>query len=117
MAIAHNIAVDRLRHERGRSRPPMVFMDELPEPPPRFEEDTLIERETARRALMELSAQDRDLLVRTYFQGCTAREISEADEIPLGTVKTRLRAALIRLRKLQAEQAQRATRLSGGGFE
>jgi RNA polymerase sigma-70 factor, ECF subfamily len=117
MAIAHNIAVDRLRHERGRTRPPMVFMDELPEPPPRFEEDVLVERETARRALMELSVQDRDLLVRTYFQGSTAREISEADGIPLGTVKTRLRAALIRLRKLQAEQALRATRLSGGGFE
>ena len=45
------------------------------------------------------AAVDRDLLVRTYFQGCTAREISEADGIPLGTVKTRLRAALIRPRK------------------
>ena len=114
MAIAHNIAVDRLRHERGRSRPPLVLMEELPEPPPTYEEDSLIERETARRVLMDLSLQDRGLLVRTYFQGWTAREIAEADGIPLGTVKTRLRAALIRLRKLQDEQARRATRLTGG---
>jgi RNA polymerase sigma-70 factor (ECF subfamily) len=114
MAIAHNIAVDRLRHERGRSRPPMVLMEELPEPPPTYEEDSLVERETARRVLMDLSLQDRALLVRTYFQGWTAREIAEADGIPLGTVKTRLRAALIRLRKLQDEQARRATRLTGG---
>ena len=92
----------------------MVLMDELPEPPPTFEEDGLIERETARRVLMDLSLQDRTLLVRTYFQGWTAREIADADGIPLGTVKTRLRAALIRLRKLQDEQARRTTRLTGG---
>jgi RNA polymerase sigma-70 factor, ECF subfamily len=117
MAIAHNIAVDRLRHERGRSRPPLVLVEDVPEPPPSLEEDGLVERETARRALREVSLQDRALLVRTYFHGWTAREVAEADGIPLGTVKTRLRAALIRLRKSELDQARRAARLTGGGPE
>jgi RNA polymerase sigma-70 factor (ECF subfamily) len=36
---------------------------------------------------------------RAYFRGQTAREIAEADGIPLGTVKTRLRSAMIKVRK------------------
>jgi RNA polymerase sigma-70 factor (ECF subfamily) len=113
MAIAHNMAVDRLRHERGAARPPLVFMDELPEPAPLAEEDMLIERDRARRALAGLSAADRQLLSRAYFSGWTAREIAEADGIPLGTVKTRLRAALIKLRNTQAEEARAAALVEG----
>ncbi|TMK76145.1 MAG: sigma-70 family RNA polymerase sigma factor, partial [Actinobacteria bacterium] len=43
MAIAHNMAVDRLRHERGAGRPPLVLVDELPEPDPTDEEDALVQ--------------------------------------------------------------------------
>jgi RNA polymerase sigma-70 factor (ECF subfamily) len=116
MAIAHNMAVDRLRHDRGAARPSLVFVDELPEPAPVEEEDLLVEREQARRALAGLSSMERQLLSQAYFHGWTAREIAEADGIPLGTVKTRLRAALIKLRKAQAEQA-RAGAMMDGGFE
>ena len=108
MAIAHNLAVDRLRHDRGAGRPVLIFVDELPEGSSTEEEDTLIERETAREALAGLSETERELLRRAYFQGWTAREIAEADGIPLGTVKTRLRTALIKLRKAQGEQARLA---------
>ncbi len=106
MAIAHNIAVDRLRHDRGPARPSLVLMDELPEPAPREEEDGVLDRETARRALAGLSVGERSLLSLAYFQGWTAREIAEAQSVPLGTVKTRLRAALIKLRKSEAEAAR-----------
>ena len=110
MAIAHNMAVDKLRHDRGSARPTLVFMDELPEPPPTDEEAGWIERDQARRALAGLSPAERRLLSQAYFHGWTAREIAEADGIPLGTVKTRLRTALIKLRLAGAEEARAAGR-------
>src|ERR1041385_728067 len=117
MAIAHNLAVDRLRHDRGAGRPGLVLVEEMPEPAPAEEEDQLIERETARRALAGLSPPERQLLTLAYFHGWTAREIAEADGIPLGTVKTRLRTALIKLRKTQSEQARAAARIGEGVLE
>jgi RNA polymerase sigma-70 factor (ECF subfamily) len=118
MAIAHNMAVDRLRHERGVARPMLVLVDELPEPAPGEEEEsTLIHRDTARRALACLSQAERQLLSQAYFFGWTAREIAEAAGIPLGTVKTRLRTALIKLRAANSEQAKASARMGEGGVE
>jgi RNA polymerase sigma-70 factor (ECF subfamily) len=99
MTIAHNLAVDRLRRETGVTRPTLVLVDEVPDAPGVDEEELLIERDAALRALASLSEVERRLLARAYFRGLTAREISEADGIPLGTVKTRLRAALIKVRR------------------
>jgi RNA polymerase sigma-70 factor (ECF subfamily) len=100
MTIAHNLAVDRLRRETGVSRPHLVLVDEVPDAPgARDEEAIVMERDAAVRALATLSDAERRLLARAYFRGMTAREIAETDGIPLGTVKTRLRAALIKVRK------------------
>jgi RNA polymerase sigma-70 factor (ECF subfamily) len=99
MTIAHNLAVDRLRRDTGVSRPTLVLVDEVPEVPGIDEESAVIERDAALRAIGSLSDAERRLIARTYFRGLTAREIAEADGIPLGTVKTRLRSALIKVRK------------------
>ena len=100
MTIAHNLAVDRLRRETGVSRPNLVLVDEVPDVPGvRDEESIVMERDAAVRALSTLTDAERRLLARAYFRGMTAREIAESDGIPLGTVKTRLRAALIKVRK------------------
>jgi RNA polymerase sigma-70 factor (ECF subfamily) len=104
MAIAHNLAVDRLRRETGISRPTLVLVDAVPEVATASEEDSLIERDAAVRALSFLSDAEQRLLARTYFGGLTAREIAEADGIPLGTVKTRLRTALIKLRRANVDK-------------
>jgi RNA polymerase sigma-70 factor (ECF subfamily) len=107
MAIAHNMGVDRLRHDRGPARPSLVLVEEVPEVAGPDEEEALIERDRARRAMACLSAAERHLLSQAYFSGWTAREIAEADGIPLGTVKTRLRSALIKLRGANAAEALR----------
>jgi RNA polymerase sigma-70 factor, ECF subfamily len=104
MTIAHNLAVDRLRRETGVTRPTLVLVDEVPDAPGADQEDLVIERDAAMRALSSLSEAERRLLARSYFRGLTAREIAEADGIPLGTVKTRLRAALIKVRKANEDK-------------
>jgi RNA polymerase sigma-70 factor (ECF subfamily) len=99
MTIAHNLAVDRLRRDTGVTRPTLVLVDEVPDAPGLDQEDLLMERDAAVRALSSLSEAERRLLTRAYFRGMTAREIAETDGIPLGTVKTRLRSALIKVRR------------------
>lgn len=116
MAIAHNLAVDRLRHERGGRRPTLVLVEDVPQPLAADEEEAVLDRDRARRALAGLSQAERRLLSRAYFLGWTAREISEADGIPLGTVKTRLRAALLKLRAAREREAE-GVRLAKGGPE
>ena len=102
MAVAHNLAVDRLRR-RGASVQSSASLDELAAVGV-SEEDELLDRDAARRVLAGLSASERRLVVLSYFRGWTCREIAEADGIPLGTVKTRLRTILIRLRAAHAKQ-------------
>jgi RNA polymerase sigma-70 factor, ECF subfamily len=104
MTIAHNLAVDRLRRDTGVTRPTLVLVDEVPDAPGLDEELGVMERDAALRALDSLTDAERRLLARAYFRGLTAREIAEADGIPLGTVKTRLRAALIKVRKANEDK-------------
>jgi RNA polymerase sigma-70 factor, ECF subfamily len=117
MAIAHNMAVDRLRHDHGATRPTLVSVEEVPEAAGVDEEASLIDRDRARRAMACLSMAERQLLTQAYFYGWTAREIAEADGIPLGTVKTRLRTALIRLRAANAEEARASAKMTEGGVQ
>lgn len=104
MTIAHNLAVDRLRRETGVTRPHLVLVDEVPEVATPDEDELLMERDAAIRALESLSDAEKRLLARAYFGGLTAREIAEADKIPLGTVKTRLRTALIKVRRANQDK-------------
>jgi RNA polymerase sigma factor (sigma-70 family) len=52
-----------------------------------------------RKVLDKLKPEHRVLIDLAYFKGYTHEEISEIEEIPLGTVKTRIRSALIQLRE------------------
>jgi RNA polymerase sigma-70 factor (ECF subfamily) len=117
MAIAHNLAVDRLRHERGAGRPKLILVEEVPESADTDEEAALLDRDRARRALAGLSPAERHLLSQAYFYGWTAREISESEGIPLGTVKTRLRTALIKLRTAREEEVRSAVRIGEEGSD
>ena len=81
------------------TRPKLVLVDEMPESA-RPSTRTCCWSATPRCARSRRCPTPSDGCSRaTYFRGITAREISEDDGIPLGTVKTRLRAALIKVRK------------------
>ncbi|MDB5251509.1 MAG: polymerase sigma-70 factor [Flaviaesturariibacter sp.] len=53
-----------------------------------------------KKVLMKLKDEHRMLVDLSYYQGYTHDQIAKALNIPLGTVKTRLRAALIQLRTM-----------------
>jgi RNA polymerase sigma-70 factor (ECF subfamily) len=63
-----------------------------------------INRAWAADLLGELPATQRDIVLMIYVEGRTHREVSEMLDVPVGTVKSRTRLALQRLRKLMEER-------------
>lgn len=64
------------------------------------------DRNTVRRVLADLPAEQREVLLLGYFEGLSSREIAEQVGIPVGTVKSRVAAALSKLRDALGERAQ-----------
>lgn len=97
--IAHNLAVDTVRARRPAPVDP-ADLDALVSAVTRTPETAALAAETdarLRAAIAALPAPQARALVLSAFRGMTAREIAEAEGIPLGTAKTRIRAALHRL--------------------
>jgi RNA polymerase sigma factor (sigma-70 family) len=99
--IARNAAIDKLR-SRGykdslRNRP---IQDSNNESLATVITQPVIEDVGLKKILQKLKSEQRQLIDLSYFQGYTHDEISKALNIPLGTVKTRIRSALITLRTM-----------------
>jgi RNA polymerase sigma-70 factor (ECF subfamily) len=62
------------------------------------------QKEIVRRALADLPEEQRRTLLLAYFEGLTQSEIAAKINAPLGTVKTRMRSALIKLRETLGTQ-------------
>ncbi|MBC6448829.1 sigma-70 family RNA polymerase sigma factor [Actinokineospora xionganensis] len=101
MTLAHRRAVDRVRSAQSATdREDKAFRRETTRP---FDEvaeqvSTRLEYEQVRRCLASLTDLQRESVELAYYRGLTYKEVSELLDTPLGTVKTRLRDGLIRLR-------------------
>jgi len=100
--IAHSRAIDRLRALRSRDRTAARATLESSGEVSDAEDDAirLEQGELVRRALDEISAEQRDALMLAYFEGLSQTEIAARIQKPLGTVKTRTRDGLKKLREL-----------------
>src|SRR2546427_4903701 len=108
ITIARSRAIDKLRSIRRRDKS-FISM----EGPPGKQYDDKVEgsatasdaRIMVNSALAQLAESQRKVLELAYFEGLTQSEIAAKLKEPLGTVKTRMRAALERLRGLLGAKA------------
>lgn len=104
--ITRHLCIDELRRRRAR---PLTERDEKSlerivstDDPARAVQDTL-EQARIGAALQKIPAQERIVIELTYWGGMTQREIALHCRSPLGTVKTRLRLGMQRLKPLLQE--------------
>lgn len=101
MTMAHRRAVDRVRSEQASSDRQQRLAVRDVEPEYDSVAETVhhqLEREAVRRCLDSLTELQRESLTLAYYAGRSYREVAEQLDVPLGTVKTRMRDGLIRLR-------------------
>ena len=101
MMMAHGRAVDRVRAcqaSRDRDRRIGARDCEVNFDPVSKAGELSVESARVKVALASLTAAQRDAISMTYFEGLTGPEIAARLDIPVSTLKSRLREALIRLR-------------------
>ena len=108
VTLTRSRAIDRLRLLGARQRLVSGAAQEQTESVSDALTDTIkvAQKEIVRRALAELSEEQRHTLVLAYFEGLTQAEIASKLNAPLGTVKTRMRSGMIKLRALLGSQLE-----------
>ena len=102
LTIARNLSIDLVRVKRVEPLDPDVVANKLQQAgvvgSPADQAAPPDEREQVRGAIAELPSEQRRALFLAAYLGRTAKEIGELEGVPLGTAKTRIRAAMLKLR-------------------
>lgn len=102
MSVARHRAIDELRRLKVRPEGTAIELDDglITPQPDGLEEvvDVHRQREMVRLVLSHLPEPQRRALELAYFGGYTQQEIAEKTSTPLGTVKTRIRLGLLKMR-------------------
>jgi len=109
-SIARYRSIDTLRRRNvrqdiNRLRWPNVQLEQLPSnhnPGEAFELE--VTRRKVSDAINRLPKNQQDVLAMAYFKGYTHRQIAEALNEPLGTIKTRIRLGLQKLRQILKDE-------------
>lgn len=101
IAIARNRAIDLLR-ARGRHRPmePIDAASDLPDDAPLADRrlQTMQDRMMLQECLGQLAERERAALRGAFFDGQTYEELAERMKVPLGTMKSLIRRAMLKLK-------------------
>jgi RNA polymerase sigma-70 factor (ECF subfamily) len=111
LTITRNAGIDRLRKERRHWTPTQDYSDPLMEAGEKgavSENPYWFDGLLLARLLQQLPTEQRQLIELAFYQGYTHSELAENLQLPLGTVKTRLRTGLQKLRALWEEANQGA---------
>lgn len=107
MTIARTRSIDRLRassHLRQESETLDAVMHQAaPTDNPEKVSIYTERQKLVREALQQLTPDQRQLIEAAYFEGLSQSELAEKFALPLGTVKTRVRAGMMLLKKVLAE--------------
>jgi RNA polymerase sigma-70 factor, ECF subfamily len=102
ITMSRSRSLDRIRSRSARQQKLQriqTFTDHVSDYNPPLEFVTVEERSNlVREALKQLSPDDRQILEAAYYEGLSQSQLAERDGIPLGTVKSRARQALKKLR-------------------
>jgi RNA polymerase sigma-70 factor (ECF subfamily) len=101
LTMAHRRAVDRIRSSQsGRDRDVKIGIRDYVAEYDNVAEtvETTIENERVKEALSQLTELQRQAVTLAYYGGYSHSEVAAMLSVPIGTVKTRLRDAMIRLR-------------------
>jgi RNA polymerase sigma factor (sigma-70 family) len=100
ITLTRNRAVDRLRSGGKIASAPIALADEVPDPAPAA--STLLEmgedQQRLSHCLGTLDGGDAQLIRTAFFEGSTYAELASRASTPLGTIKSRIRRALLKLR-------------------
>jgi RNA polymerase sigma-70 factor (ECF subfamily) len=106
LTLGHHAAVDEVRRRAARPRP----LEPDPEdeagfdpPGPGLDEERHLDRARLGAALKALSPEERRVIEVLYYQGHTHQEAARLLGVPLGTLKTWARRALLKLREVLGE--------------
>jgi RNA polymerase sigma-70 factor, ECF subfamily len=99
MTLAHRRAVDRVRSRQKESeRERRTASADIPYDDVIEAVESSLERERVRRCLASLTDLQRESVTLAYYGGYTYDQVASLLRVPTGTIKTRMRDALIRLR-------------------
>ncbi|GAB4480356.1 MAG: sigma-70 family RNA polymerase sigma factor [Anaerolineae bacterium] len=106
VSMARNRAIDMLRRQRVRPEGSSTPLDEVDHMlasgglSPEQAAQQALEADRVQAALAELPAEQRQVILLAYFRGYSQSQIAAELGLPLGTVKTRARLAMEKLRQL-----------------